>query len=101
MIVYNRYWTRIIIIFYLQGLERTSKSKFEGGDTAWEEEKLGSYATSEIRLVEIQENLCKDIQEGRNQCFSLAEQHDSLFEDWWFKYQKEQPSMFHIYYVTI
>lgn len=47
-----------IIVF--QGMERTERSHFGGGDTAWEEEKLGSYATSEVRFVEIQEHLCED-----------------------------------------
>lgn len=73
-------------------MTQTQKGKYEGGDTAWEEEKLGSYATSEIRLVEIQENLCKDIDEGRNQCFSFAEEHDTLLEEWWFKHQSEESS---------
>lgn len=41
-------------------MERTARNHFGGGDTAWEEEKLGSYATSEVRLVEIQEHLCED-----------------------------------------
>lgn len=77
------------IIF--QNLAKTEKGKFEGGDAAWEEEKLGSYARSEVRLVEIQENLCKEVEEGQNQCFSLAEMHDTLIEEWWFKHQDKQP----------
>nr|CAD7402044.1 unnamed protein product [Timema cristinae] len=48
-------------------MERTSRGKFEGGDAAWEEEKLQSYSTSEVRLIEIQENLCADIKDGINQ----------------------------------
>ncbi|XP_017772120.1 PREDICTED: cysteine-rich with EGF-like domain protein 1, partial [Nicrophorus vespilloides] len=40
---------------FKRGMERTEKGKFEGGDAAWEEEKLKSYSKSEIRLVEIQE----------------------------------------------
>lgn len=70
---------------------KTEKGKFEGGDTAWEEEKLGSYKKSEIRLVEIQEGLCKDVDEGQDQCFSLAEMYDSDIEEWWFKEQDNNP----------
>ena len=29
---------------FQQGLEKTAKSNYAGGDTSWEEEKLGSYA---------------------------------------------------------
>jgi hypothetical protein len=31
-------------------MERTARGKFEGGDAAWEEERLGSYSRSEVRL---------------------------------------------------
>ena len=31
-------------------LERTKKSNFGGGNTRWEEKKLGKWATSETRL---------------------------------------------------
>lgn len=79
---------------YFQGLERTSKGKFEGGDASWEEEKLGSYAKSEIRLVEIQEKLCSDVEEGRHQCYALHEQHDAEIEEWWFTYQDTEPDVF-------
>lgn len=78
----------------MQGLEKTSRGKFEGGDSAWEEDKLGSYAYSEIRLVEIQENLCKDIEQGDTQCHSLAEELESLIEDWWFKHQDTHPDIY-------
>ncbi|KAJ8956218.1 hypothetical protein NQ317_019074 [Molorchus minor] len=62
------------------GLERTSKFKFEGGDTAWEEEKLGSYATSEVRFVEIQEKLCSEVTIGKDQCYNLLEEYDESLE---------------------
>ncbi|XP_014243710.1 cysteine-rich with EGF-like domain protein 2 [Cimex lectularius] len=70
------------------GMARTNKRHFGGGDTAWEEEKLGDYAQSEVRLVEIQEKLCAEVQRGQNQCYSLAEEWEQLIEEWWFK-QKE------------
>ena len=44
------------------------RGKFEGGDAAWEEKNQGSgYAKSEVRLVEIQEDICKDLDRGEIQ----------------------------------
>jgi len=48
-------------------MERTARGKFEGGDAAWEEERLGSYSHSEVRLVEIQEKLCSSVEKGKDQ----------------------------------
>lgn len=56
-------------------MESTARGKFEGGDSAWEEEKMKSYKKSEVRLIEIQEKLCKDVERGQKQvgtyCVSL------------------------------
>lgn len=73
---------------FLEGMKRTERNKHDGGDAAWEEERLGSYKTSEIRLVEIQEKLCTDLKRGEDQCHQLAEDNEALFE-WWFKNQDE------------
>ena len=44
------------------------RGKFEGGDAAWEEKNQGSgYAKSEVRFVEIQEDICKDLDRGETQ----------------------------------
>lgn len=75
-------------------MDRTARGNFEGGDAAWEEEKLGTYSQSEIRLVEIEEKLCSDVEEGRDQCYSMLEQFDDEIEEWWFKKQKEQPDLY-------
>ncbi|KAF5284425.1 hypothetical protein FQR65_LT13559 [Abscondita terminalis] len=85
---------RVFVNSFEKGMENTAKGKFEGGDAAWEEEKLGSYSRSEVRLVEIQENVCSNIVEGRDQCYSFNEQHDSVIEDWWFEKQESEPSLF-------
>lgn len=79
---------------FKKGLEKTKKGKYEGGDTAWEEEKLGSYASSEIRLVEIQELLCSDVDDGKDQCYHLVDHHDTEIETWWFNKQQEQPDLY-------
>jgi hypothetical protein len=54
-------------------MERTARGKFEGGDAAWEEERLGSYSRSEVRLVEIQEKLCTNVERGRDQVSIITE----------------------------
>lgn len=64
------------------GMQQTSRGKHAGGDAAWEEEKLRSYKTSEVRLVEIQENLCADVQRGQNQCHTMANDYEHLLEEW-------------------
>ena len=48
-------------------MERTARNKFEGGDTDWEEKNMGSYKTSEVRLIEIQERLCSEVERGQIQ----------------------------------
>ncbi|VVC86652.1 unnamed protein product, partial [Leptidea sinapis] len=58
--------------------EKTSRGKFEGGDAAWEEAKLKSYSRSEVRLVEIQENLCSELNHYKDECYSLAEEVEAF-----------------------
>ncbi|XP_066982385.1 cysteine-rich with EGF-like domain protein 2 isoform X2 [Macrobrachium rosenbergii] len=78
---------------FKKGIESTARGKFEGGDSAWEEEKMKSYKKSEIRLIEIQEKLCKDVDRGQKQCESSAEEHEGLLEDWWFREQEKEPDL--------
>ncbi|XP_026824622.1 cysteine-rich with EGF-like domain protein 2 [Ooceraea biroi] len=85
---------RVLTNSFKKGLEKTSRGKFEGGDSAWEEDKLGSYSKSEIRLIEIQENLCKEVEHGETQCHSLAEELEAPIEEWWFKYQDIYPDIY-------
>ncbi|CAH1715246.1 unnamed protein product [Chironomus riparius] len=83
----------VFIESFKKGLEKTERGKHEGGDAHWEEKKLGSYKTSELRLVEIQEMLCTDIVRGEQQCHTIAEEHESEIEYWW-KHQEEFPDFF-------
>ncbi|KAL2723181.1 cysteine-rich with EGF-like domain protein 2 [Vespula maculifrons] len=85
---------KILVNSFKNGLERTSRGKFEGGDSAWEEDKLGSYARSEVRLIEIQEHLCKEVERGKDQCHSIAEELENKIEEWWFKHQNTYPDIF-------
>ncbi|XP_023240469.1 cysteine-rich with EGF-like domain protein 1 isoform X3 [Centruroides sculpturatus] len=71
-----------------KGMKNTARGKHEGGDAEWEESRLGSYADSEVRLVEIQENLCSDVKIGEDDCHNMAEQHESVLEDWWFHHKQ-------------
>ncbi len=63
---------------FVNGMERTARGKFEGGDADWEESRLGNYATSEVRLVEIQEKLCTDIAKGEDQVCLTNKTNDCL-----------------------
>ncbi|XP_033744502.1 cysteine-rich with EGF-like domain protein 2-B isoform X2 [Pecten maximus] len=66
-----------------KGLKKTAKSNFGGGNTKWEESRLGSFATSETRLVEVVEGLC----EGEDKkCHTILEENEELIEKYWFKF---------------
>jgi len=72
-------------------LEKTARQNYGGGNTAWEEKSLGSYAKSETRLVEIIEKTCgkKDYK-----CGTLLENKEEFLEEWFFKKQESHPSLF-------
>ncbi|GFS51611.1 cysteine-rich with EGF-like domain protein 2-A [Trichonephila inaurata madagascariensis] len=86
---------RMLANSFKKGMERTSRGKFEGGDALWEESRLGTYADSEIRLVEIQEKLCSEEEKAFDQCHHLAEEHEALLEEWWFKSKASYPDIFY------
>ncbi|GAB0095505.1 cysteine-rich with EGF-like domain protein 2 [Sergentomyia squamirostris] len=85
---------RVLVNSFEDGMRKTERNKHDGGDAAWEEERLGSYKTSEVRLVEIQESLCNDVTRGSSQCHNLAEDNEHLIEEWWVKHQTEEPDLF-------
>lgn len=64
--------------------KKTSRGKYEGGDVAWEEAKLKTYARSEVRLVEIQEGLCSELKANKDQCYSLADVAENVLENWYY-----------------
>ncbi|GBP08315.1 Cysteine-rich with EGF-like domain protein 2 [Eumeta japonica] len=67
-----------------KGLERTARGKYEGGDAAWEEEKLKvSYKRSEMRLIDIQEGICKEETKHGVYCHNVAEKAEEYIEKWW------------------
>ncbi|XP_029813920.1 cysteine-rich with EGF-like domain protein 2 [Manacus vitellinus] len=73
------------------GLADTAKKNFGGGNTAWEEKTLSKYESSEIRLVEIIENLCDS---SNFECNNMVEEHEEHIEKWWFKLKKKYPDLF-------
>lgn len=75
---------KVFVESFKKGLERTARGNYEGGDTAWEEEKLKkSYRRSEMRLVDIQEGTCKDVSKHSMQCHQYAEKAEEFIEQWW------------------
>lgn len=44
--------------------------------------------------MEIQEFVCSDVTEGKDQCYSLHEEYDAEIEEWWFNKQTEKPNLF-------
>jgi hypothetical protein len=67
-----------------RGLERTSRYKLEGGDADWEERRQQTgYANSEVRFVEIEEQLCKDVERGKSQCHDNHQAWEEHLEEWW------------------
>ncbi|XP_066580476.1 cysteine-rich with EGF-like domain protein 2 isoform X2 [Amia ocellicauda] len=82
---------RTITDNFAKGFDRTAKKNFGGGNTAWEERKLSKYETSEIRLVEIIENLCDS---SSFECNQMVEEHEEHFETWWFKKKEKYPDLF-------
>ncbi|XP_041348284.1 protein disulfide isomerase CRELD2-like isoform X2 [Gigantopelta aegis] len=77
-----------------EGLKKTARSNYGGGNTNWEEKSLGKYAKSEVRLVEIMdEHLCSG---GSKECHQMLEEYEDAIESFWFKvYAKSDDTDFH------
>uniref|UniRef100_A0A1I7WFI2 DUF3456 domain-containing protein n=1 Tax=Heterorhabditis bacteriophora TaxID=37862 RepID=A0A1I7WFI2_HETBA len=56
----NCNYCQFLVETFEEGLRKTAHQHFAGGDTAWEEKNLGKYATSETRLIEVMEGVCKE-----------------------------------------
>ncbi|XP_067935585.1 cysteine-rich with EGF-like domain protein 2 isoform X2 [Watersipora subatra] len=79
-----------IISSFEEGLAKTVKSNFGGGNTNWEEKSLGKWKTSETRLVEIiDHHICR----GNNkECHMFFERNEEHIEDWYFNIYKDLDS---------
>lgn len=84
---------------YRDGLKNTAKSNYGGGNTNWEENKLGSYALSETRMTEILEYLYKIEDKTAH---SLLEQFEDRIENFWFKHfvKKTRVDFFQYFCIT-
>lgn len=86
---------KIFVESFKKGLERTSRGKYEGGDAAWEEEKLKkSYKRSEIRLIDIQDHLCEEERKYKSKCQHIAEKAEEFIEEWWAKDPDESVDLY-------
>lgn len=65
-------------------MAKTDGKNFGGGDADWEEKNLGSYSNSEVRFIEIQEQLCVD-SKFKTECLLLAERYEEILEGWWYR----------------
>ncbi|CAJ0569065.1 unnamed protein product, partial [Mesorhabditis spiculigera] len=85
----------------VKGLKITERNHFAGGDTAWEEKNLGKYATSETRLIEALEGVCKkstlastdsyiSVKDLEFKCAHLMEESEELVEKWYYKNQEKE-----------
>ena len=83
---------RMLADEFLRGLEKTQRSKYEGGDAAYEKERGMRYEDSEVRLIEAQETMCVDNKKHSSQCRDLKEEHESLLEDWYNTRRKDDPN---------
>lgn len=81
-----------LVASFEAGLTRTARGKLDGGDTAWEEKAGQKYSTSEVRLVEITEELCRGVSRGETQCHQLAGEWEEKIEEWW-RLEGDRPSL--------
>lgn len=61
-----------------KNLEKTRKQNFGGGNSNWEESRLGPWATSDTRMLHAIEHACK----GDFKCSSFLEEYEDEVEEW-------------------
>jgi len=80
-----------LVASFEAGIKRTARGNLAGGDTSWEERNQAKgYAQSEVRLVEIQEKLCDDVERGQDQCHDNHHAWEAHLEEWWQEHQDEK-----------
>ncbi|XP_065066902.1 cysteine-rich with EGF-like domain protein 2-A isoform X2 [Rhopilema esculentum] len=77
---------------FLEKMTKTEKHGFGGGNTDWEESRLGTYAKSESRLLEILDEVCIKVSK-ESICHAMIEEYESDIYSWWYKKTEEQPSL--------
>jgi len=95
---------KFLVETFKAGMRNTEKQHFAGGNTDWEERKLGKFATSETRFIEVLESACKkdvlsdskdfnSLKDINFKCHTLLEEHEDLLEQWFFKKQESDPDL--------
>lgn len=74
-------------------MKRTARGKHESGDAAWEERNMKVYKRSEVRLVEILDKVCQDIDRGEDQCHSFAGEVEDSIAGWFSDEQVRKPDL--------
>ncbi|CAD5221920.1 unnamed protein product [Bursaphelenchus okinawaensis] len=98
-------YCKFMVETFKSGLKKTENQHFAGGNTDWEERKLGKFKTSETRFVEIMEYVChkehlesleefSDLKELKFRCNNMAEDSEEVLEKWFFKHQESDPDLF-------
>ncbi|CAD5227211.1 unnamed protein product [Bursaphelenchus xylophilus] len=94
-------YCKFMVETFKAGLKKTENQHFAGGNTDWEERKLGKFKTSETRFIEIMEYVChkdhlenaeefSDLKDLRFKCNHLAEDTEEILEKWFFKGQDSE-----------
>ncbi len=52
------HYCHVVVLDFQEGFNATRRDNYGGGNTHWEESRLGAYATSEMRFMQIMEKLC-------------------------------------------
>eukprot|EP00794_Sanderia_malayensis_P005917 gene5917-6603_t len=73
-------------------MQETKNHNFGGGNTDWEESRLGTYAKSESRLLEILDTVCDKVSK-ESTCHAMIEEYESDIYEWWEKKTSEQPKL--------
>uniref|UniRef100_A0A915DA12 UBA domain-containing protein n=1 Tax=Ditylenchus dipsaci TaxID=166011 RepID=A0A915DA12_9BILA len=100
----NCKYCQYLVRTFMEGLNKTEQLHFGGGNTDWEERKLGKFKTSETRFVEIMEYVCKkdskvsligkdSVKDLQFNCHTLAEEQEEHLENWFFNRQDRQPDL--------
>ncbi|KAI6189206.1 Cysteine-rich with EGF-like domain protein 2 [Aphelenchoides besseyi] len=80
-------YCKYMVATFKQGLIKTENQHFAGGNTDWEERKLGKFKTSSKFVI------LGDFT-SRFQCNHMAEDNEELLEKWFFKRQDTDPNIF-------
>uniref|UniRef100_A0A915JTY5 C-type lectin domain-containing protein n=1 Tax=Romanomermis culicivorax TaxID=13658 RepID=A0A915JTY5_ROMCU len=88
-----------VVDTFLYGMAQTRKAHFGGGNTAWEEERLGKYQNSEVRYHDIADYVCKTYEslklekDDERKCHDFMADNEEDLETWYFHKQNQAPDL--------